>query len=107
MCDNISLNSSQNVLQAKPVEKLENHILCSITFFLNRAVYEIMWKNIVERGRPQMTIWRMRFALWITIATKTHSEYVTLTAFPTATMVARTRLIVTLQVHCLYCYKRR
>ena len=22
----------------------------------NPAVYEIMWKNIVERGRPQMTI---------------------------------------------------
>jgi len=21
----------------------------------NRAVYEIMWKNIVERGTPQMT----------------------------------------------------
>jgi len=25
-------------------------------FFENRAVYEIMWKNIVERGRPQMII---------------------------------------------------
>ena len=22
----------------------------------SRAVYEIMWKNMVERGRPQMTI---------------------------------------------------
>jgi len=31
----------------------------------NRAVYEIMWKNIAESGRPQMTIWRMRFAYWI------------------------------------------
>jgi len=31
-------------------------------FFENRAVYEIMWKNIVERGRLQMTIWRMRIA---------------------------------------------
>jgi len=25
----------------------------------NHAVYEIMWKNIVEREMPQMTIWRM------------------------------------------------
>ena len=31
-------------------------------FFLNRAVYEIMWKNYAELGRPQMTIWRMRIA---------------------------------------------
>jgi hypothetical protein len=25
----------------------------------NCAVYEVMWKNIVERGRPQTTIRRM------------------------------------------------
>jgi len=24
-----------------------------------------MWENIVERDRPQMTIWRMRIAWWI------------------------------------------
>jgi len=24
--------------------------------FLNRAVYEIMWKNMVDPDRPQMTI---------------------------------------------------
>jgi len=23
-----------------------------------------MWKNIVERGRPRMTIWRMRISSW-------------------------------------------
>jgi hypothetical protein len=32
-----------------------------------------MWKNIVERGRPQMAIWRMRTACWITKATDTHT----------------------------------
>ena len=42
-----------------------------------RPVYEIMWTNMVEQYRPQMTIWRMRFACWITKATNTHSEYVT------------------------------
>ena len=31
-------------------------------FSENLAVYEIMWKNIVEQDRPQMTIWRMRIA---------------------------------------------
>jgi len=53
-----------------------------------------MWKNIVERGRPQMTIWHMRIACWIPKATntqthtdphthtRTHSEYVILIAFP-------------------------
>ena len=39
-----------------------------------------MWENIVEWGRPQMAIWRMRIACWIPKATNTHSEYVTLIA---------------------------
>jgi hypothetical protein len=38
------------------VEKIESHILLSVIFFENRAVYEIMWKNIVESDRPQMKI---------------------------------------------------
>jgi hypothetical protein len=33
-----------------------------------RAVYEIMWKNVVESDRPKMTIWCMRFPSWITKA---------------------------------------
>ena len=34
------------------------HVLYSITFFFpeKRVVCEIMWKNIVERDRPQMTM---------------------------------------------------
>jgi len=39
-------------------------------------VYEIMWKNIVEPDRPQMTIWRIRSAHWIPKNTNTHSECV-------------------------------
>jgi len=31
----------------------------------NRAVCEVMWKNILELFRPQMTTWRMRIACWI------------------------------------------
>jgi hypothetical protein len=41
-----------------------------------------MLKNILERGRPQMAIWRMLIACSITKATDTHSEYVMLVAFP-------------------------
>jgi hypothetical protein len=53
-------------------------------FFLkkNRAFYETMWKNIVEPGIPQMTIWRMRIVCWITKATNTNLECVLLIAFP-------------------------
>ena len=46
------------------------------------SFYGIMWKNIVERGRLQMTILRMRIACWILKAIDTHSYYVILIAFP-------------------------
>jgi hypothetical protein len=67
------------------LEKIITRVLCSIIlfFFEKRAVYEIMWKNTAQRGRPQMTMWRTR---WITQTTNTHththSEYVTLTGLP-------------------------
>ena len=37
---------------------------------------------MVQWGRPQMTVWRMRFACRITKTTNTHLEYVILIAFP-------------------------
>jgi hypothetical protein len=40
--------------------------------------YEILWENMVEQDRLQMTIWRKRFACFITKAIDTHSEYVIL-----------------------------
>ena len=71
------------MFQTKVVEKIKTHILCSVSFFSeNRAVYEIMWENIVEPDRPQMTIQRMRIAHWIPKATNTHSEFVTRIEFP-------------------------
>jgi len=71
------------MFQANVLEEIETHILCSLTFFVfeNHAVYEIMWKNILEWGRPQMATWRMRIARWITQA-NTHSQSVILTAVP-------------------------
>ena len=37
------------MFQTKAVEKIQTRIMCSVTFFENRAVCEKMWKNIVER----------------------------------------------------------
>ena len=57
----------------KVVEKIETHILCSLTFFRNSAVYEITWENIVEPDRLQMTVRCMQIASWITKTIDTHS----------------------------------
>jgi len=50
-------------------------------FFLNHAVCEVMWKNMVEPYRSQMTTWWMCIACWVHKSTNTHSEYVVLIVF--------------------------
>jgi len=59
-------------------------------------------ENIVQRGRPQVTTWRIRIAYWTPKAA--HAlvirRYVVLIAF---LMVAQKRLNVMLYVHCLSC----
>jgi len=60
------------MFQTAVVQKIKTHFVFS-DFFFNRTVYETMGENIVQLGRPQMTIWRMRIACWITKATNTHS----------------------------------
>jgi len=67
------------MFQTKVVQKIKTHFMFN-NVFKNRAVYDIMWENILERGRPQMAIWRTRIACWIPKATNT--QFVTLTAFP-------------------------
>jgi len=62
------------MFQTKVVEKIKPHILCSATFSKNLAVYETMWKNIVERDRPQMTIWCTCIACRVSKATCTYAE---------------------------------
>ena len=64
----------------------------------------MMWKDIVEPDRPQMTIWRTRIACWVPKVTNTHSSHVLSTyCFSTSTMVSRMRLYVTLYVYCVSC----
>jgi len=32
------------------------HIVCSVTFYPNNEMPEIMWKNTVQPDRPQITV---------------------------------------------------
>jgi len=43
------------MFQTHVAEKIKKHIVCSVTS-LPITIYEIMWKNMVEPGRSQMTI---------------------------------------------------
>jgi hypothetical protein len=45
--------------------KTKHAFYVSQLFSENRALYEIMWKNIVELDRQQMTTWRVCIACWI------------------------------------------
>ena len=62
-------------------------MLSNFFFWAPKIVpFEIMWENIVERGTPQTTKWRMRIACWIRKATNTkahtHTGCVIIIAFP-------------------------
>jgi hypothetical protein len=76
--DHISLISSSNgKCFSQIVAEIETHIFCSETsYFENLAPYEIMWKDIAERGRPQMTKGRMRIACCVTKDTDTNTQVV-------------------------------
>jgi hypothetical protein len=53
------------------------------TFFLRKSrLLAIMWKNVVQSGTQQMTLWLMCIACWVPLATNTHSQYIVLLAFP-------------------------
>jgi len=52
----------REMFQTKFAEKIKTHFVFNNLFLENHVVYEKMRKNIVEPDRPQMTIWRMRFA---------------------------------------------
>jgi hypothetical protein len=69
------------MFQIHVVDKNQNvRYMLNDIFYKNRAVCEIMWKNAVQLNRPQMIMWHMHFACWITKATETHLEYVILVA---------------------------
>jgi BarA-like signal transduction histidine kinase len=60
----------------KKLEETKVHVLCLITFSETRAVYEIIWTNMVVPDRPKMTIhhgaWDFNVAhIWL----QTHTQY--------------------------------
>jgi hypothetical protein len=62
-------------------EDHNTHFMFKYIFLKNCAVYEIMWKNMVQSDRPHMTIqfWveRTHFACWINKARiQTHTHYI-------------------------------
>jgi len=59
-------------------------MLLDIVFVTPTGVFDvkIIWKNILEPDWPQIAVWRMHIACWITKATNTNSEYVILISFP-------------------------
>ena len=44
------------MFQTKGVGKIKTQFMFNNFFSENRAVDEIMWKNMVEKDRPQMTM---------------------------------------------------
>jgi hypothetical protein len=104
--DNILLSSSdsEKFFKQKLLRKSKHTFYVQqLYFFFFFSVYEIMWKNVVQRGRPQMTIRRMRVACWIP-KSRTTLPLCNTYCFPTETIVTRTHLNVTLDINCLFCY---
>jgi hypothetical protein len=69
------------MFQTKVVNKPETHCIFNNFFRKSCHLWDKM-ENVVERGRSQMTIWRMCIACWIPKATNTYTGCVMLIAFP-------------------------
>jgi len=94
------------MFQKETVQKIKTHVLCSVTFFRKSCrLWENLEKKILYGGSDHK--WqhgaRALHAGYLRLQTK-HSEYVIIIGFSTATMVARTLLIVKFYVHWLSRY---
>jgi hypothetical protein len=59
----------------KFAEKIKTYFIFDNIFSENRAVYEIMSKNVVEPERPHdVKTWRIRVESWISKAACTHAN---------------------------------
>ena len=75
------LLTMRNVSDKVCSENQNTYFMFNNPLFLNCVIYE-MCENTVKQDRPHMTMWRLSIACWILKTTNTHSEHVTLTAFP-------------------------
>jgi len=55
----------RNISGSTCTENLNTQFIFSNFIFKNCAIYEMMWKNIVDPGMPQMRIWCMNIACWL------------------------------------------
>jgi hypothetical protein len=95
--------SKGELFQTKVLEKIKRRILYSITFFRKSC---LLWDNVQKYGRARQAtddniIRRMRFAC-LTKAIIHTLRVCNTYCFLTAAMVTRTRLSVTLYLHCLF-----
>ena len=60
-----------NVSDTSCRENQNTHFMLNDFSLENRVFYETMWKNIVQPGRTQITIWDMSIACWINEAINT------------------------------------
>jgi hypothetical protein len=77
------------LVQTKSVEKINTVFFLQNSFSENPAVYDMMWKNMVEPHMSEMIVRFMRFAYWATKVTTythththTHTECIIDTSFP-------------------------
>jgi hypothetical protein len=99
--------SEWEMSQTEFVEKIKTHILCSVNFLRKSCR---LWENVEKCDTAgQVTGDKMAHAHCV-LDTQDHRHTLTVCNthwFSIATMVTRTRLIVTLYVHWLYCYEIR
>jgi len=63
------------MFQTNFIKKNSNTFYIQQVFSENRVVYEMMWKNVAELGRPKMAISRLRIEFWIAKVTNTHTHF--------------------------------
>jgi len=95
LCHSVLLRM-KNVIAQRSSDDQNTNFKISYSFFRKSCCCEIIWKNILEPDRPQMTVWLMRIACFVPKAKNTHSEYVKRKCFSTVSVAARTRFNVIL-----------
>jgi hypothetical protein len=85
--------------------EIKTHILCSVFFFPEIVQFtsecgKIYW---IPQATENNIIRRKHVACWINFYCRHTPTICKSYCFPTATMIAGTRLNVTLYLHCLYC----
>jgi hypothetical protein len=93
----------ENFFRHKLLKKFTTHILCSVTFFFRKSCR--LWYNLEKYGSARQATYdnimrRMETNAKLSLTLRICNT----NCFCTANMVARTRINVTLYVHCLSYY---